>query len=188
MSTRPRIWLIAAGLSMIEVLVSLTIVAFGVLGLLGLQARALSFQSDSFDRRTAAEMVAQLSERMRANHIGLTSGLYAPPTAPYFNPNDATPAAIPPCVVPAACTPTELVVRDWAQWRAEYRQRSPGAAAYLHWVPADRHAITVSVAWPEPQQTSGVADPACTEITARVGLGAGTIPVNYRCFTTTVFP
>ena len=55
-----------AGLSMIEVLVSLTIVAFGVLGLLGLQARALSFQRDSFDRRTAAEMVAQLAERIRA--------------------------------------------------------------------------------------------------------------------------
>ncbi len=66
---------------MIEVLVSLTIVAFGVLGLLGLQARALSFQRDSFDRRTAAEMVAQLAERIRANHLGLTTGLYAPPTA-----------------------------------------------------------------------------------------------------------
>ena len=65
-----------AGLSMIEVLVSMTIVAFGVLGLLGLQARALSFQRDSFDRRTAAEMVAQLAERMRANHIGLVSGAY----------------------------------------------------------------------------------------------------------------
>ena len=69
-----------AGLSMIEVLVSLTIVAFGVLGLLGLQARALSFQRDSFDRRTAAEMVTQFAERMRANHLGLTNGLYAPPT------------------------------------------------------------------------------------------------------------
>jgi type IV pilus assembly protein PilV len=180
-----------AGLSMIEVLVSLTIVAFGVLGLLGLQARALSFQRDSFDRRTAAEMVAQLAERMRANHLGLTGGLYAasaPGVAPYFNPTDATPASIPPCVVPAACTPTELVRRDWAQWRVEYRQRSPGAAAYLHWVPTDAHSITMSVAWPEPQQTSGVADPSCTEIVTRLGLGAGTIPVNYRCFTTAVFP
>lgn len=175
---------------MIEVLVSLTIVAFGVLGLLGLQARALSFQRDSFDRRTAAEMVAQLAERMRANHVGLTGGLYATPPgeAPYFHATDLTPAAIPPCVAPAACTPRELARRDWAQWRVEYRQRSPGAAAYLHWVLADRHSITMSVAWPEPQQTSGVADPACTEITARLGFGAGTIPLNYRCFTTAVFP
>ena len=48
-----------------------------VLGLLGLQARALSFQRASFDRRTAAEMVAQSAERVRANHMGLVSGSYA---------------------------------------------------------------------------------------------------------------
>ena len=98
-----------AGLSMIEVLVSLTIVAFGVLGLLGLQARALSFQRDSFDRRTAAEMVAQLTERMRANHIGLTSGVYAtaPGVAAYLHSGALTPAAIPPCIAPTACTPRE---------------------------------------------------------------------------------
>lgn len=177
-----------AGLSMIEVLVSLTIVAFGVLGLLGLQARALSFQRDSFDRRTAAEMVAQLAERMRANHLGVTTGLYAPPTASYLHAATPTPALITPCAVPAACTITELAFRDWTQWIAEYRQRSPGAAAYLQWVPADARSITMSVAWPEPQQTSGIADPLCDEITVRLGLGAGTIPANYRCFTTAVFP
>ncbi|MEO8186266.1 MAG: type IV pilus modification protein PilV [Burkholderiaceae bacterium] len=177
-----------AGLSMIEVLVSLTIVAFGVLGLLGLQARALSFQRDSFDRRTAAEMVAQLAERMRANHLGVTSGLYSFPAAPYLNAATATPPAIPPCVTPTACTMNELALRDWTQWRVEYRQRSPGAAAYLQWNAADPRAVTMSVAWPEPQQTSGVADPICAEITLRLGLGAGVIPANYRCFTTAVFP
>ena len=92
-----------AGLSMIEVLVSLTIVAFGVLGLLGLQARALSFQRDSFDRRTAAEMVAQLAERMRANHMGLTGGLYAPPTAVVFSPHRRDARSD-----PAVCSPGRL--------------------------------------------------------------------------------
>ncbi len=174
---------------MIEVLVSLTIVAFGVLGLLGLQARALSFQRDSFDRRTAAEMVAQLAERMRANHLGVTTGLYAPPTASYLHAATLTPVLITPCAVPAACTITELAFRDWTQWIAEYRQRSPGAAAYLQWdLLLDGRFVTVSVAWPEPQQTSGIADPACDEITVRLGLVAGTIPANYRCFTTAVFP
>ena len=177
-----------AGLSMIEVLVSLTIVAFGVLGLLGLQARALSFQRDSFDRRTAAEMVAQLAERMRANHLGLTGGFYAPPTASYVHAATPTPVLITSCPVPAACTEIELAFRDWTQWTAEYRQRSPGAAAYLQWDLVDRRYLTVSVAWPEPQQTSGIADPLCDEITARLGLAAGTIPLNYRCFTTAVFP
>ncbi len=118
---------------MIEVLVSLTIVAFGVLGLLGLQARALSFQRDSFDRRTAAEMVAQLAERIRANHLGLTTGWYGRPAAADLDAGSLTPAAITPCATPTACTTNELARRDWEQWRIEYRQRSPGAAAYLQW-------------------------------------------------------
>jgi len=189
MKRLPRLYRrLEAGLSMIEVLVSLTIVAFGVLGLLGLQVRALSFQRDSFDRRTAAEMVAQLAERMRANHIGLTKGFYAPPTASYLHATTATPVAITSCPIPTACTAQELAFRDWTQWIAEYRQRSPGAAAYLQWIPADARSITMSVAWPEPQQTSGVADPICTEISGRLGLAAGVIPANYRCFTTAVFP
>ena len=173
-----------AGLSMIEVLVSLTIVAFGVLGLLGLQARALSFQRDSFDRRTAAEMVAQLAERMRANHLGLTGGFYAPPTVGVgvLHSTTATPVLITPCG--GACTIPQLAFRDWAQWTAEYRQRSPGAAAYTRWVAADPRSITISVAWPEPQSTTG-ADPLCTAINARLGVA---IPATYRCFETAVFP
>lgn len=175
-----------AGLSMIEVLVSLTIVAFGVLGLLGLQARALSFQRDSFDRRTAAEMVAQLAERMRANHLGVTNGEYAFPTAAYLHFNTLTPGAITPCAIPAACTSLELARRDWEQWRVEYRQRSPGAAAYVQWDSADPRYVTVSVAWPEPQS---VADPdplaLCNQINLRLGVA---IPANYRCFETAVFP
>ena len=64
------------GLSMIEILVTLTIVAFALLGLLGLQARALSYQKDSFDRKAAAELVSNLAERMRANHLGFGDGNY----------------------------------------------------------------------------------------------------------------
>jgi type IV pilus assembly protein PilV len=173
-----------AGLSMIEVLVSLTIVAFGVLGLLGLQARALSFQRDSFDRRTAAEMVNQLSERMRANHLGLTGGFYAPPNASYLHSTTPTPVLITPCAFPTACTFQELAFRDWTQWIAEYRQRSPGSAAYLQWDLNDQTKITVSVGWPEPQSTGG-ADPLCVAINARLGVA---IPANYRCFETAVFP
>ena len=91
-----------AGLSMIEVLVSLTIVAFGVLGLLGLQARALSFQRDSFDRRTAAEMVTQFAERMRANHLGLPVAGMRPPNASYLHSTTLTPVLITPCAFPTA--------------------------------------------------------------------------------------
>jgi type IV pilus assembly protein PilV len=167
-----------AGLSMIEILVSLTIVAFGVLGLLGLQARALSFQRDSFDRRTAAEMVAQFAERTRANHIGLVGGFYNA----NFDVATATPA-VAPCAIVAACTPGELAARDLGQWLADYRRRTPGSAAFFQWALADPRSILVSVAWPEPQATG--TDPLCVTINGRLGVA---IPANYRCFETAVFP
>ena len=170
---------------MIEVLVSLTIVAFGLLGLLGLQARALSFQRDSFDRRSAAEMVTQLAEVVRSNHFGLTSGRYA--TGGFFDAAAPTPLLITPCAIAGACTINELADRDQIRWFAELRRRLPASAAYIQWDALDHRALTVSVAWAEPQQTGGApgADPLCLVINARLTV---TIPNNYRCFETAIYP
>jgi type IV pilus assembly protein PilV len=167
---------------MLEVLVTLTIVAFGVLGLLGLQARALTFQKDSFDRRSAAELVAQMGERMRANHIAFTSGLYAAAPNPLQD-TTPTPAAITPCAVPTDCTVAEVANRDLEQWYVELRRRVPGAAAYVEWNPANPLAARVSIAWPEPQAT--VPDPVCTALNGRVG---AFLPVSYRCYDAYINP
>ena len=187
MIDKAKVWSrLQAGLSMIEVLVSLTIVAFGLLGLLGLQARALSYQRDSFDRRTAAEMVAQLAERMRANHMGLVLGSYdrdAPGVAFDLHSTTPTPLAITSCAIATACTTNELAFRDWVQWVTEFRRRTPASAAYLQWNPADTRSVLVSVAWPEPQQTA--LDPLCDAINLRLGVA---IPVTYRCYESAVFP
>lgn len=173
------------GLSMIEILVSLTIVAFGLLGLLGLQARALSFQKDSFDRRSAAEMVAQVAERMRSNHFGLTAGFYTLA----LDATDATPGVIRTCASAAACTFLELANKDLDQWSAELRRRIPSSAAYLQWNAANQHRVLVSVAWLEPQSNPAMnaaqADPLCTAINARLSVA---IPLNYRCFETMIIP
>ena len=175
-----------AGLSMIEVLVSLTIVDFGVLGLLGLQARALSFHKDSFDRRTAAEMVAQLSERIRANHMGLVNGNYNTATAPLYHlhPTTLTPVTYTGCVG-TGCNAANSAFRDWTQWVAEFRRRTAGSAAYIEWNAADPRSLLVTVAWPEPQNTAGT-DLVCNAINGRVAAGA--IPANYRCYEAAVFP
>lgn len=169
---------------MIEILVSLTIVAFGVLGLLGLQARALSFQKDSFDRRAAAEMVTQLAEVARTNHFGLMDGRYAG-AGGVFHATTPTPLLVTPCAVPGACTYIELAARDQIRWFAELRRRIPASAAYIQWTPADPRALTVSVAWAEPQQAGAAADPLCTAINTRLTV---TIPTTYRCFETAIYP
>jgi len=148
------------GLSMIEILVSLTIVAFGLLGLAGLQARSMSFQKDSFDRKAATELATQLTERVMANYDGFRAGNYVLAMLPA----DATPAAVPACVDPQNCTATEIATRDWAMWRIDLRRRLPVSAAYLETplVNGQRVDLRLTLAWQEGQTTDGNPDPVCS--------------------------
>jgi type IV pilus assembly protein PilV len=162
------------GLSMIEILVTLTIVAFGVLGLLGLQARALSFQKDSFDRKAAAELISEFAERARVNYEGFRRGFYNADLGPTV----ATPG-IAGCAAP--CTAAQTAARDLGEWHRELRRRIPVSGAYVRWDPANDTWIDVTVAWPEPQAAL-TADPVCT------ATGDATIPLNFRCYQVRVLP
>lgn len=162
---------------MIEVLVSLTIVAFGLLGLAGLQARSMSFQKDSFDRKAAAEVASQLAERVRANYDGFTTGNYHRTMLP----TDPVPGAIPVCANVQDCTSAEIANRDWAMWQIDLRRRLPVSGAYLV-APAGSNTLALILAWQEGQATDNQPDPICN-----------VAPVNianpqYRCFSWIVHP
>ena len=165
------------GLSMIEILVTLTIVAFALLGLLGLQARALSYQKDSFDRKAAAELVSNLAERMRANHLGFGDGNYD---------NDFDDGALTPSVTACSpCDPAQLAIKDIDQWRVDLRRRIAGGASYIQWNLATPESVVVTVAWPEPQSAPGPGqDAVCDAMNG----GGASIPNNYRCYQTVVHP
>ena len=166
------------GVSMIEVLVSLTVVAFGLLGLAGLQARSMSFQKDSFDRKAAAEIAAQIAERIRANYDGFTAGSYNRTMLP----TDLVPAAIPVCANAQDCTSAEIANRDWAMWQIDLRRRLPVSGANPV-APANSTQLTLIMAWQEGQATDDVqVDPICA------------LPVpniqdrQYRCFSWILHP
>ena len=173
------------GASMIEVLVSLTIVAFGLLGLAGLQARSMSFQKDSFDRKAATEMASQLGERIRANYDGFLDGDYdltLLPTDPNF-----TAADIPPCANAQNCTSAEVAAADWVMWAIALRSRLPGAGAYMNaganappLINGKHIQLNMILAWQEANitefdsQNQGVVDPICANV--------GITDARMRCF------
>jgi type IV pilus assembly protein PilV len=163
------------GVSLIEVLVALAIAAFGLLGTLALQARALSAQKDAFQRRSAAELVAQFAERMRANHLAVLSGHYVFD----FDVGDPAPASAAACSAP--CSSVEVALRDLDEWRIELRRRLPLSAAYVRWSASEGSGVDVAVAWPEVATPN--ADTACEAL----GLGAR-IPAGYRCYRAVVLP
>jgi type IV pilus assembly protein PilV len=70
------------GISLIEVLVAMTIFAFGILGLLGMHARALAGFSDVKYRTTAALLTDSLINDMWVNRTTLANYVYASGTAP----------------------------------------------------------------------------------------------------------
>ncbi len=66
------------GFSLIEILVTLLLVTVGILGMVALQGRTLSYTQDSVQRNTAAALANDLMEMIRANPAGLpaSSGFY----------------------------------------------------------------------------------------------------------------
>lgn len=62
------------GVGLIEVLVSILIFAFGILGLVGLQTRTLSYSQESLFRSQAAALTEDILDRMRADRTNAKAG------------------------------------------------------------------------------------------------------------------
>lgn len=170
-----------AGSSLLEVLVSLVIVAVGLLGLIGMQARATGSQKDSFDRKAAAELLSQIGERMRANHLGFMGSAYASTLLP-----GTAPAAAPGCIATAPCTPATVAAMDLATWHLAMRDRLPDSGAVITpaggpgaALGAGAASMRVTLAWREARPTTGAVE-ECTAI----GIG----DPGYRCLSAEVFP
>jgi type IV pilus assembly protein PilV len=169
------------GVTLIEVLVSIVIAAFGLLGLAALQARSLSMQTDSETRRVASAMVSQLRERVSANQEGYGAALQSQYTRTLLPADVLT---IPACANPDACTATaEVPAIQVAMWMAEVRRQLPEAAVRIQATTAgSAGSMSVTIGWLQPNAEAVANDAACNAIAA-----VSTNP-KYRCVTATFFP
>jgi type IV pilus assembly protein PilV len=114
------------GYILIEALITVLIFAIGLLGVVGLQAVALSSSSISNMRTEATVLATDMADRMRANR-GAADGTTG---AGYDNPTPAANAcrSIYAGAVegaPAACTPAELAADDLSDWLDQVQQSLP---------------------------------------------------------------
>ena len=65
-----------AGFSLIEVLISLIILAIGLLGLSALQLTALQRNTSAYNRSIAVNLAYDIADRMRANKVAADGGAY----------------------------------------------------------------------------------------------------------------
>jgi len=105
---------VTKGFTLVEVLVSIIILAIGILGTIAMQARALNDNQDAYMRSQAVLLAYDLSDRMRANARGW---IVVPAAA-----NSACD------VVGANCTPLEMAQFDYWNWQNEVTSKlSDGA-------------------------------------------------------------
>jgi type IV pilus assembly protein PilV len=101
------------GFTLAEVLVTLAIFAFGMLGVAGMQLTSLGSMDSAQHRSVATLKASELAERMRANpgagYAGLEAEDHACHTAHFSKRNEP----------PAVCTAAEMAADDLQDWSEE---------------------------------------------------------------------
>ncbi len=161
------------GTSMVEIVITIFIISFGLLGLGALQINAMKFQKTASQRSEATQSAYDLSERIRANGKGVIASSYEYTTA-YATTIKKRPA-IPECAR-TKCTSDELANIDLAQWLRNLSDRLHGGAGYVFRNSSGGYDVTVM--WREQNDLSSASDldPACP-IEPLLAPGAGV-----RCY------
>lgn len=103
------------GATLIEVLVSLVILAIGILGLFALQVSSLRSNQNAYLRTQATLLSYDIVERVRSNPAGFQSGNYNNPAAALSND----------CLASAGCNAAQMAWHDVAEWQAELALKLP---------------------------------------------------------------
>ena len=104
------------GVSLLEVLIAILILSFGMLGMLGLIINSYKLTSSSNYRTIAAQQAYSMADTLRSNVLIL---------AKFQNPSGSTTAN---CLKSAGCTSDEMYVTDFAMWSARLASMLPAGA------------------------------------------------------------
>lgn len=98
------------GFSMVEVLITLVLIAVALLGTAGLQAYAMRMSKSGEFRTLAVFLAADIAERMEGNKIGAVAGSYQ------LAASSVAPALSTACET-GVCDPAALAAYDLSQWQ-----------------------------------------------------------------------
>lgn len=131
------------GFSLIEVLIALVVLAFGLLGVAGLQSAGMRHTQASNLQSQSSMYAHNMADRLRSNPEAIETGYFDEPITESPGP--------PPVDCDAAdCTPTELATFDVSNWYADLSEALPMGTGVIRCHDADcgKHSqFTVSVMW-----------------------------------------
>lgn len=162
------------GISLLESLVSLLMLALGVLGLLGVQLRTMTESQTGNSRLIAARLSDDLFERLKSNPGGwATMGNYVVGWG-------AAPAAGTNCAA-TNCTVAQKATWDVAQWKTLVGSTLPSGQATVFVSPSDPRQLGVMIAWRSNERSTDATYVAPFVDNATDGALAVDCPANRIC-------
>lgn len=109
------------GTTLMEVLVSLLVLSFGLLGIAGVQSVSLRNNQAAYFRTQATMLTSEIIERMRGNKVAVEN-------ADYDNVAGAATAA---CFTAAGCTAAQMADQDILDWSTNVAAALPGGVGVV---------------------------------------------------------
>ena len=106
------------GTSLIEVLITISVLSFGLLGIAGLQISAIANTHIAYQYSQAASLAQSIAENLRANQAAAVAGLYQ------HSPDAKAPAINKKCSA-ASCTAAEMAAWNIATWHTALNENLP---------------------------------------------------------------
>ncbi|MGQ0620030.1 MAG: type IV pilus modification protein PilV [Panacagrimonas sp.] len=143
------------GSGLIEVLISVVVMSFGLLGVAGLQLTALRSNNQSYERSQATALAYELIDAMRSNRIAAASGAFQ------LVAGEAPPAGIE-CVEETVCTQQQAAAYALDQWHRRLTLVLPAGTARVQCSSepcGPGRMQTLTLLWDEDRL--GVSDASC---------------------------
>jgi type IV pilus assembly protein PilV len=142
------------GVSMIESLVALLVLALGILGLAGVQTRILVDTRTANHRAVAMGLIQDISNRMLLNRAETLSGSYNTE----WNATVAVHNCLAANTTAAPCTSAQMRQSDLNQWLANVRSTLPGGDARIFTSTTDPRQIGIAIAWSANESNTAPLD------------------------------
>lgn len=126
------------GITLIESLVAIVVMALGILGILGVQMRTLTDTQAGVRRAQAIRLIEDLGERLQSNPDALNN----------LSKYTEKPASSDDCAS-TACAPDRLATYDIKQWHTSVTNALPGSQAIVFIPQGGPRQLGVLIGWNE---------------------------------------
>ncbi|MHB9101716.1 MAG: type IV pilus modification protein PilV [Sulfuricella sp.] len=129
------------GFTLLEVLITLTIVSFGLLAMAGLMLKGAGLNHTSYVRSVAVQQAYDIADRMRANIAGVTGTNY---DSIAYTANQT-------CTACTACTAATMAAYDACYWNTQNESQLPSGRGTVTRTGAE---FLITVSWDDNKSGS----------------------------------